>query len=394
MNKDNTKIRLHLLAIPHTITISEFSHCAFTGKVHRFSPMMRSVGYEVYHYGTETSQSGADVQIDVFTVAEWNDLRKQSLKHLNPQLTHDQIEEKLSDPTNFIGDLANASTPIYKEFNVRLRELLSKNYRSTATDIVCIPFGPAYTAALSGKNYVCVESGIGYRNAYANFRIYESYAKMHYDFSRCDKTLENYWFVCPNYYNTLEWPLNLNPDQNRFGFLGRISDTKGCNIFAEIAKAFPNVEFILCGQGDPKPYLKYPNIIYKPPIHGVDRGEYLSSLSALIAPSKFLEPFCGVSVEAQLCGTPVISHDYGALAETVEQFKTGVRCHTMSDFRNAVQMVLDGKFNRQYVYDRAVGLYDMYNVAKKYKYAFDSIMDVFNGSGGWYSQTNHLSKLL
>ena len=36
------KIRLHLLAIPHTITTDDFSHCAFTGKVLRFSPMMRT----------------------------------------------------------------------------------------------------------------------------------------------------------------------------------------------------------------------------------------------------------------------------------------------------------------------------------------------------------------
>uniref|UniRef100_A0A6C0CZB9 Glycosyl transferase family 1 domain-containing protein n=1 Tax=viral metagenome TaxID=1070528 RepID=A0A6C0CZB9_9ZZZZ len=393
MNTNNTKIRLHLLAIPHTITRDEFSNCAFTGKVQRFSPMMQSVGYEVYHYGIETSKSGADVDIDILNLKEWNKLRKSSLKHLKPELSYEDIEKKLGDPTQFVGDLANLSTPLYKEFNIRLREQLSKHYRSISTDIVCITFGPAHEDALKGKDYLCVESGIGYPNAYKNFRIYESYAKMHYEMHRCGKTLENYWFVCPNYYNTLEWPLNLNPVPNRVGFLGRISNTKGCNIISEIAKSFPQVEFVICGQGDPKPFLKYPNVIYKSPIHGSDRGKYLSSLSAVITPSKYLEPFCGVNVEAQLCGTPVICHDYGAFTETVEQFKTGVRCHTMSDFRYAVQMVLDGKFDRQYIHDRAVHLYDMYNVAKQYKYIFDSIIDVYNGSGGWYSFNTHLDLL-
>jgi hypothetical protein len=54
-------IRLHLLAIPHTITRDEFSHCAFTGKVQRFAPMLQSCRasdgrqvFEVYHYGVET----------------------------------------------------------------------------------------------------------------------------------------------------------------------------------------------------------------------------------------------------------------------------------------------------------------------------------------------------
>ena len=52
-------MRLHLPAIPHTITSAAYSHCAFTGKVLRFPRMMMSVGYEVYHYGVEGSESDA-----------------------------------------------------------------------------------------------------------------------------------------------------------------------------------------------------------------------------------------------------------------------------------------------------------------------------------------------
>jgi hypothetical protein len=79
-NNPNEKIRLHLLALPHTITTDEFSHCAFTGKVQRFSPMMRSRGFEVFHYGIRGSQSGADKDIDIFTQDEWNELRIESYK--------------------------------------------------------------------------------------------------------------------------------------------------------------------------------------------------------------------------------------------------------------------------------------------------------------------------
>ena len=56
-------MRLHLPAIPHTITSAAYSHCAFTGKVLRFPRMMMSVGYEVYHYGVEGSETDA-VNID------------------------------------------------------------------------------------------------------------------------------------------------------------------------------------------------------------------------------------------------------------------------------------------------------------------------------------------
>ena len=63
-------MRLHLPAIPLTITSPEFSHCAFTGKVLRFAPMMRSRGYEVIHYGVQGSESGG-VDVDLLTREEW-----------------------------------------------------------------------------------------------------------------------------------------------------------------------------------------------------------------------------------------------------------------------------------------------------------------------------------
>jgi len=377
-------------AIPHTITRDEFSHCAFTGKVQRFSPMMRSRGFEVFHYGVEGSQSGADRDIEIFTKQEWQMLRIESYKMKEPDLPLEEILKRLEDPKQYIGDLGNMTYPLYIEFNKRLRAALEKEYRSTSTDIVCLPFGPAHEPAISDKNYVVIESGIGYPNAYREFRIYESYAKLHYNMHRDGKQLQNYWFVCPNYYNLKEWPLSLAPKLDTIGYFGRLEHIKGIAIVVECARLFPHIRFIICGQGDPTPFLTEPNIFYKEPIHGAHRGEYLGSLLVLLAPSKFLEPFCGVSAEAQLCGTPVIGHDSGAIVENVEPFKTGLHCHTLSDFKYGIQMALDGRFDRQYIRDRAVRLFDMFNVGKKYEHAFKSLLDIFNGTNGWYSPNKHI----
>ena len=385
-------IRLHMLAVPHTITSDEYSHCAFTGKVLRFAPMMRSCGYEVYHYGVETSTSNATEDINLFTKTEWEQYRIASYKFLHPELEIDDIKQKLADEKNFIGDLGNWSTPLYREFNKRLREVLPLHYRSTATDIVCLPFGRTHEEAIDGLNLVTVESGIGYPDSYKNFRIFESYAKLHQVLLNDKKQCQHYWFVVPNYYDILEWPLNLNPNKQKIGFFGRICHIKGCNIVCEIAKKFPHIEFVLCGQGDPTPYLKESsNITYKEPLQGKERGTFLNELTALIAPSLYCEPFCGVNVESQLCGTPVITNDFGAFVETIEPFKTGMFCHTLADFCESVQMALDGKFDRQYIHDRAVKKYDMYNVAKQYDYVFKNIMDVSNGNGGWYSKECYLN---
>lgn len=386
-------IRLHMPAIPHTITRQEYSHCAFTGKVLRFAPMMISRGFEVYHYGIETSEPNATKNINLLSENEWTKLRFESYKFLHPILTEDEIVIKLNDTKTFIGDLGNINTPLYSEFNKRFKIEIQKNYRSIQTDIICLPFGASVEPAIKGLNYLCVETGIGYPNSYKDFRIFESYCKLHITMEKEKKQCQHYWFVIPNYYDTLEWPLSLNPNKTQIGYFGRLCDIKGCNIFVEISKQFPNLTFVLCGQGDPTKYLIRPNVIYKPPIHGTDRGTFLGSLTALMAPSMYLEPFCGVNVEAQLCGTPVLSNDCGAFVETIEPFKTGMLCHTLADYYDSIQMALDDKFDRKYIRERATRLYDMYNVGKQYEYAFKTILNVYNGQKGFYSKDSHIELL-
>jgi len=388
-------IRLHIPGIPYTITRDEYSHDAFTNKVKLFSPMMRSVGFEVYHYGIETSLSGATKQVDIMTKEEWTELRIKSWQYLDKSLTYEDAVKKNDDPSQIINQLSNWSSPLAKEFNVRFRKHLIENYRSNMTDIVCIPLARTYQDALNKLNYIVVEIGIGYSGSYLNYRIFESYSWMSNALGREDKQPNNYWFVIPHAFNTSEFQLSLKPEPKKVGFLGRITSLKGCGIIKEIARRFPDIQFILCGQGDYKPYIDVPNVVYKPPIHGSERSEYLGSCVAFLHLAKYLEPFgCG-PVEAQLCGTPVICSDWGGMVETVEQGTTGLRGHTLADYCYGVQMALDNKFDREYIRNRAVKLYDMYNLAKQYVYAFNSILDIHTpGKNGWYSPDTYIGPLL
>ena len=376
--------RLHLPAIPHTITSSRYSHCAFTGKVLRFAPMMRSRGYQVYHYGVEGSEAGADVNIDILTKEEWQQLRVDSYLHLH----HEAGAKDLEDERRFVGDLANVSTPIYREFNKRLRAALLERYQPG--DIVCLPFGEAHKEAIAGLEVLAVETGIGYPDSFLPFRICESYAWKHWTCGRCDAAPHNYWFVCPNYYDILEWPVG--QPSPIVGYFGRICPIKGLDTVLEVARRFPGTQFVICGQGEDLYSDKADNLSYQPPLHGADRGAFLGSLACLLAPSVYLEPFCGVNVEAQLCGTPVIAPDAGAFAETVEHEKTGLLCHTLADFCSGVQRALRGGFDRDYIRKRAQDRYDMYQVAKQNDYAFRCIGDL--RSEGWYAEKSHLSQKL
>jgi len=384
------QFRLHLPAIPHTLTREDFSHCAFTGKVLRFSSMMRSRGFEVIHYGTEGSKSGANRDVQLFTQAEWQDLRVKSIRFLQPDRYKDDESTKayFSNPKLGIGDLANWNTPMYVEFNRRFKIALQENYKKP--DLVCIALGKSYDVALQDMDVITIETGIGYRGSCKNFRIFESHTWMAKTLGEENKDPNNYWFVIPNFINTVEFPYSPGPIVPTIGFLGRIGNCKGCNIIVEIARRMPYVRFILCGSGDPSPYTVVPNISYKPPIHGLECGRFIGSLTAFISPTKYLEPFGTAMVEAQMCGTPVITSDWGAMSETIENFKTGVRCHTLQDYVEAVQMALEGKFDREYIRKRAVEKYDMYKLAKHYEYVFKSVVDIHNGSGGWYSKESYL----
>ena len=259
--------RLHLPAIPHTITSNRYSHCAFTGKVLRFAPMMRSRGYQVYHYGVEGSEAGADVNIDLLTAEEWQQLRVDSYLQLHPDA------EDLEDERRFVGDLANIGTPLYREFNRRFRTALLERYEPG--DIVCLPFGEAHKEAVESLEVLAVETGIGYPDSFLPFRIFESYSWKHWTCGRYAASPHNYWFVCPNYYDILEWPLG--QPKPIVGYFGRICPIKGLDTVLEVARRFPDTQFVICGQGEDLYSDKADNIQYQSPIHGADRGTFLGS---------------------------------------------------------------------------------------------------------------------
>lgn len=374
-------MRLHLLGIPHTQTTHEFSHCAFTGKVKRFSPMMQSVGYDVIHYGVEGSYSGATYNVNVMMYDEWVQIRTKLFKEL-----YGDRELMSSD---FIGDLANTGNELYQVFNKRLKHELNKNLDKD--DIICLPFGYAHDTAISEFINPKVETGIGYPNSYQPFRVFESYAWYHYEMGRENKSGHDYHWVIPNYFDINDWDYVETP-KKYVAYFGRISDIKGLSIVYEIAKHRPDLEFIMCGQGDPSPYTGLKNLTYKPPIHGKERSIFLGNAMAVIMPTRYVEPFGGVTVEASLCGTPVLGSSYGSFTETIVHGRTGFNCHTLGDYLAGLEKIEDGVIQRQIVRNVAANRYDMYKLASKYDNVFQQVNDITNNNG-WYSFRSNIGSV-
>lgn len=363
----STRPILHMIGIFHTITSSKYSHCAFTGKVLRFSKMMNMYGYKVIEYSNGKSESEAYEKV--------------------PLLTEKELEEFKGKTTekDFVGNHAVVGSPLWKEFDKRL--IIEMLKRVKDRDIICYPFGDCHPKLVTlFPECYHVETGIGYPSTFSNFRIFESYIIMHWHLGKAnDACGKNYNWVVPNYYDRDDWEVNLKPD-NYILYFGRIIPDKGLPTVCEIANRI-NIPVIICGQGDPTPWLaKSSNIKYLPPIHGKERSKLLGGALCILMPTEFIEPFGGSGVEAQLCGTPLISTNFGAFTETVVPGVTGYRCNTLGDWLEAVKNV--HKLDRKQVADIARSKYSLEVCGKSYDRIFRMIADL--ADKGWYKETSYL----
>ena len=357
-------MRLHLLSIPHTVTDTSFSHCAFTQKVYKFARMMRPLGYEVLHYGVDGADSGASADVVLMGQDEHQQLLGHPYHH---------------EASAFFGNDAHADSSLYRQWNYYAREQL-KTYVQPG-DCILLPFGHAHAPAVRGleilKQGACaIESGIGYYDCLLPWRVYESEAVRHGVMAKegrsgVHSTSSRLEFVIPNYYQEEDWPEG--PGGDAVVFLGRLTEGKGVHLILSLAKKRPTVQFRLAGQGDLTQFGEIPpNVEYVGPLTH-ERAAYLGNARAIIAPSHYIEPFCGTVVEAALCGTPAITSSFGAFTETVVHGETGFRCQTEREYLDAIDKVCG--LNRSAVRARALAKYTLAPVGKLYDEAFSVIAE-------------------
>ena len=316
----------HVTSLPHTQTTLEYDSCAYTAKARKFCNMMKDLGHTVYLYASEENEANVDELITVAT-------KEEQLKWFGERQPDDQ----------YVIDW-DASAEHWAVTNARTVQEIEK--RAGDRDFICViagschkPIADAFPALMT------VEYGIGYRGVFSKYKVFESYAHMHWVYGR-NHSDNGQFFDCviPNYFELENFPFSEEKD-DYYLFMGRMIRRKGPDIAADITRKI-GAKLIMAGQGgDPIPgggVILDRGAKDRMEIHGdhielvghadvPTRAKLMSRAKALIAPTTYLEPFGGVTIEALLCGTPVIATDFGAFPENIRHGIDGYRMRTIGE---------------------------------------------------------------
>ena len=357
-------MKLHVLAIPHTVTSKEYLSCAFTQKVLKFCEMM-SPFYEIIHYGHEDSEVKCSEHVTL--------TNNQTL--LDAYGTYDWKKDFFKHNTN-----EHAHSVFYHKGKQELEKRVNEG-----DAILCFwGYGHRPLTEPFGQKCFIIEPGIGYDSGgvFAPYKVFESYAVMHAIYGDLKK-VHPAWYdaVIPNYFDVNDFEF-CEEKEDYILYLGRIAEIKGLHIAIDAAQR-TNSQLLIAGQGDLKDlgYNEIPkNVVYVGYADLLKRKKLMSKAKALILPTYYIEPFGGVTIEAMLSGTPIITSDWGCFAENNLHGKTGYRCRNMDHFVWAINNI--NKISPKDCRFWAEENFSLKKVSTMYKEYFSSIEDL--KQGGFY----------
>ena len=317
--------------------------------------MMYARGHEVYLYASEANEASCTELITCITRVE--------------QLS---LMQDLTD--RFVAD-----EPQWALMNGRAIDGIRA--RQQTQDFLCLIGGHCQKPIADAfPSLVSVEFAVGYADTFAPYLVFPSYAWMHMTYGHLYGTYgadgRFYDAVIPHYFEVGDFPFSAQKD-DYFLYVGRLTDRKGYRLAIEICQV-EGLRLKMAGAGDPPPE----GVEYLGVVGPEERGELMSRARALFVPTLYIEPFGAVAVEAMLCGTPVITTDWGAFCETVQQGITGFRCRTFKEFRQSTKDVstLDPSTIREY----AIENFSTEAIAPKYEGYFERLLTLWEA--GFYAE--------
>lgn len=348
-------MRFHVVALPHTHVTKDFASCAFTEKVRRFCVMMTDLGHEVILYAGEKNE--ASVTEHVVCISE--DLRAAAV-----------------GKNHYTTASFDTNLPHWQVFNATVINKMRE--RLEPKDFICLIGGYAHKPIADAfPNHTAVEFGVGYGGTFAKYRVFESYAWMHSIYAGYNNptAVDGNFFdaVIPGYLEPEMFPEG-DGDGDYYFFIGRMIDRKGYRIAQEVCEHLGK-RLILAGPGEGSGYGEFVGNVGPE-----ERARLMGGAIAQFAPTLYIEPFGNVAIEAQVCGTPTITTDWGAFTETNINGLTGYRCRTLAEFVQAAEDVKS--LDRAAIRKHAIEHYSLEVIGKMYESYFKRLLTLWDD--GWY----------
>jgi len=371
-----SKYRIHLLGFPnYKIGWEKAPNNPFNTKLIYLAKMMKELGHEVIGYGVEGSDTP---YMDEFVPLVSNATFEKEYGNRNP---------------NGLDNLHEESGPAWDEFNKNGIREIDKRIKDPGKEFLINFLGYVHKPITDvfWEKLICVEPGIGHNGSYLQNRIFESYAWQNHVYGKECRPQQSYFpnnydTVIPAYFDPEDYPY-VEKKSDYYIYIGRIIWGKGLSVAVELTRQL-NSKLIVIGGGSIKDVMgpEYSGDLSHVTQTGVlsmkDKVKYISRARALIYFSLYVEPFGHAPVEAMMCGTPVITSDYGAFTETNIHGLTGYRGNTFNELYWAAKNIdkLDHKKIREY----AVSNYGLEPAKIKFKEHFRKLYGLRTGED-WYT---------
>ncbi|MBC9909727.1 glycosyltransferase [Chitinophaga varians] len=329
--------------------------------------MLTKLGHEVYHYGGEGSDPSCTENIIIVR----EDFRQQFYR------------------TNFHTEQFHYDTgdQYHQTFYRHCIEEISKRLQPRDFLLCAWGWGHEPIARAFDASLMVVESGVGYESIFSKYRVFESYTWMTHVYG-LNNIRNGSWYdaVIPNFFDPADFTFS-EQKEDWFLYLGRITHRKGVDVAVQTTKEI-NARLLVAGQGTlenekEQIFIRDSHVEHVGFADVATRRALLSKAKAVFMPTYYIEPFGGVSIEAAMSGTPVISSDWGVFGENVLHGVTGYRCRTFDQFCWAAEHT--EAIRPEACRNWAIDNFSTDRVSLMYQEYFEMLYDLWGK--GWYERS-------